>query len=124
MSDTLRIVLIIGLLAYFFVVFNLLKKKRMKLKYTLLWILMGVIMLVLLVIPELLEVITNALGIVSAVNGLFTFAVGFLILLTLVLTSIVSTQSEKIKALVQSNALLEKRMRDLENKSDNQQKEE
>lgn len=124
MSDTLRIVLIIGLLAYFFVVFNLLKKKRMKLKYTLLWILMGVIMLVLLVIPELLEVITNALGIVSAVNGLFTFAVGFLILLTLVLTSIVSTQSEKIKALVQSNALLEKRMRDLENKSDTQQKEE
>lgn len=124
MSDTLRIVLIIGLLAYFFVVFNLLKKKRMKLKYTLLWILMGVIMLVLLVIPELLEVITNALGIVSAVNGLFTFAVGFLILLTLVLTSIVSTQSEKIKALVQSNALLEKRMRDLENKSETQQKEE
>lgn len=116
MSDTLRIVLIVGLLLYFFVVFRLLKKKRMKLKYTLLWILMGAVMLVLLIFPDLLEKASRLLGIVDAMNGLFTFAIAFLVLLTLVLTSIVSTQSEKIKSLVQSNALLEKRVRDIENK--------
>lgn len=115
MNNTLRLVLVIGLLIYFFAVYKLLKKKKLALKYSLLWLFVGAVMLVLVIFPDLLLIVCGLFGIAEEMNGLFTFAIGFILMLLMSLSVIVSKQSERIKNLVQDNALLEKRIRELEN---------
>ena len=116
MSNTLRVVLIIGIIVYYFIVLRLLKKGRLTLKYSLLWLLMGVVMAILVIFPQLLKIMCEALGIVYGMNGLFTCALAFLLMLCMALTAIVSKQTDRIKNLVQESALLEKRVRELEEK--------
>lgn len=116
MTSTLRYILITGIVIYFFVVYRLLKNKRLNLKYSLLWLFMGCMMALFVLFPKLLEILTGALGIVSQMNGLFTVAIAFAFILLMAITSIVSKQSNSIKELVQNNALLEKRIRELESK--------
>ncbi len=114
MTGTLRVILIVALLFYFIIVFFLLKKRRLALKYSLLWLFMGITMTMLVVFPRLLEIFCRLFGIADTMNGLFTFAIGFILMLLMALTSIVSKQSDRIKELVQESALMEKRVRDLE----------
>lgn len=114
MNNTLRIVLIIGIIVYFFAVYKLLKKKLLALKYSLLWLFIGLIMTILVVFPDLLMLLCGLLGIAEAMNGLFTFALGFILILLMAISVIVSKQSDRIKSLVQDNALMEKRIRELE----------
>lgn len=118
MNSTLRIVLIIGLIIYFAIVINLLKKNKLILKYSLLWLLMGIITVILVIFPQLLELFITVLGFADAINGLLAFAIVFIMFLLMALTSIASKQSEKIQNLVQENALLEKKIRDMEGKLD------
>ena len=114
MSNTLRMVLMIVLLCYFIAVFYFLKKKIFTLKYTLLWLLTGVVLGIFVLVPELLTIITSFLGIELPVNGLFTVCIGFILMLLMGLTAIVSGQSHKIRVLVQQVAILEKHIRELE----------
>lgn len=116
MSDMLRIVLTISLGCYFCVVCYFLKKNIFTLKYALLWLLMGVILGIFLIVPELLTEITSFLGIELPINGLFTVCIGFCVLLLVALTAIVSGQSCKIRVLVQQVGILEERIRILEEK--------
>ena len=119
MSYTLRIVLIVGIIIYYFIVVRLLKKGRLTLKYSLLWLLMGVVMAILVIFPHLLKIVCDALGIVYGMNGLFTCAIVFLLMLSMALTAIVSKQTDRINNLVQESALLEKRIREIEEKYSN-----
>ena len=114
MSTTLRIVLLIGIVLYFAVLVGLLRVRRLQLKYILLWMLMGIFFLLMVIFPGILEGIRDLLGFQDNMNTLFVIMIGFLILLIMSVTSIVSGQSEKIKELAQENALLEKRIRELE----------
>jgi hypothetical protein len=50
-------------------------------------------------------------------NGLMVMGVAFIIMIIMSLTSIVSKQSSKIRNLIQYTSMLEKRIRDLEQKS-------
>lgn len=114
MTSTLRIILFIVIVLFFLVVLYLLKKNRLTLRYTLLWLGMAFVMLILVIFPQLLELIRKALGFESGMNALYVIAIGFAIVLLMALTSIVSHQSDRIKELVQDNAMLEKRIRELE----------
>lgn len=116
MTNTLRIVLVIVILLYFCIIFGLLKRRSLALKYTLLWLLMGLVMAIFVIFPNLLSVVGRAVGIVDNMNALFTAAIGFAFCILMALTSIVSKQSSRIKRLIQENALLEKRLRELEDK--------
>ena len=106
-------------LFYFAILLNLLKQRRLQLKYTLLWLAFGVIMVVLTLFPSILDAISNFVGIYSPVNALFAIACFCFILILVSLTAIVSRQNEKIKQLVQYTALLEERVRKLEEKAVN-----
>jgi hypothetical protein len=95
-----------------------LKKKTLELKYTLLWIFAGIIMAIIVLFPGILQSFIGLVGITSFMNGLFVICIGFIIILMMSLTSIVSRQAFKIRTLIQDNAMLEKRIRDLERKAD------
>lgn len=116
LGDTLRIVLIIAIIIYFLIILMLLKDKKLSLKYTLLWLLAGVVMAVLVVYPRLLLILCNLVGIQSAMNGLFIFCIAFVVMILMSLTSIVTRQNRKIRILIQEAAMYEKRIRELEDK--------
>ena len=92
------------------------KKKMLSLKYTLLWLFSGFAMGILVLFPGLLDAFVKAVGIETPMYGLFVFAIFFILVIAMSLTAIVSKQTERIKDLAQDNAVLEKRVRELEKK--------
>ncbi len=111
---TLRITLIIAVVCYFIIILYFLKQKALNLKYTLLWIVAGLVMGILVIVPELLVFIIHVFGIQDNMNGLFIFAIGFIIMILLSLTSIASRQNRKIRTLTQEMSILDKKVRELE----------
>ena len=112
--DKLRISLILVLIIYFILILLLLKKREISLKYTLLWLFAGLCMGILVIWPESLTIIISIIGIQGSMNGLFILAIAFVIAILMSITSIVSKQSEKIRSLTQTIAILEKKIREQE----------
>lgn len=118
---TLRVTLIVAVICYFIMILYFLKQKALNLKYTLLWIVAGVVMGILVIVPELLVFIIHIFGIQDNMNGLFIFAIGFIIMILLSLTSIASRQNRKIRTLIQELSILDKKVRELEEKAEDEQ---
>lgn len=114
---TLRVTLIVVVVCYFIVILYFLKQKTLNLKYTLLWLVAGFVMGALVMVPEFLVAVIHIFGIQDNMNGLFIFAIGFIIMILLSLTSIVSRQNRKLRTLTQELAILDKRVRELEQKA-------
>lgn len=110
----LWIFLLIAVCIYFVLVFQLLKRKTLNLKYTLLWLASGIVMLILVVFPRLLQLFAKVVGIFDPMNALFSIALFCIVIILMSLTAIVSKLNDKNKTLTQSIALLEKRLRDVE----------
>ena len=110
----LKVSLMAAVLVFFIIVLSMLKRRRLALKYTLLWLLTGVVMLIFVVFPELLQSLAGFIGAQTLMNTLYLLIIGFILVLLMMLTSIVSKQTERIAFLAQANAILEKRVRDLE----------
>ncbi len=117
-SATLRMAMLIAVALYFVLVLYLLKRRSLNLKYTLLWLLSGVMMLALAVFPQILNVFSDLLGIYEPTNALFSIICFCIIIILMSLTAIVSKLNEKSKRLIQTVALLERRIRELEGKQD------
>ncbi len=115
--EHLQFVLTCVIIIYFVTICILLKNRVLSLKYTLLWLVSGVLMALLVFFPELLVQANSLIGIQSHMNGLFIWSIGFILCILLSLTSIVSRQNAKIRSLIQLTSRLEKRIRELENKS-------
>ena len=112
--STLRVTLIAAVICYFIIILYFLKNRALNLKYTLLWLLAGVVMGILVIFPELLERIIHLFGIQDNMNGLFIIAIWFMLMILMALTSIASRQNMKIRLLVQEIGILDKRIRELE----------
>ena len=116
MNLRLRITLILGLVLFFILVFYLLKRKRINIKYSLLWLLTGISMLIPVLFPSVLSSTFVLLGISDPLNGLFSLLLFFILILIMSLTAIVSRMTERNREIIQTLALLEKRVREIENK--------
>lgn len=112
----LRTTLTIGIICYFALLLIFLKKKALLLKYALIWIFAGFFLTSMVFFPRLLVWIKTILGMESNMNALFVLVLGFVVMILMALTSIASRQAIRIKILIQTNAILEKRIRELENK--------
>lgn len=119
MNIALRISLIIALVFYFSCIYIMLKKGKLNLKYSLLWIFAGIIMFVFALFPSLLEQFAEIMGIMNYLNGLFAVLIFGLMILLMYITTVVSELSLKNRALVQEYSLLEERLRKLENRKEN-----
>ena len=114
MNIVLRIFLFCCVFIYVLFIINLLRKNKLELKYALLWMLSGLFMIIVLVIPEFFLQLSSAIGIVEPVNMIFLLQGAFLLCICISLSVIVSGLNRKLRALIQDHALLEKRVRDLE----------
>lgn len=110
----LRISLVIAVICYFIIILYFLKQKALNLKYTLLWLLAGVVMGALVLFPQLLVRVIRVVGITDNMNGLLIMCIAFMLMILMALTSIVSRQNTKIRTLVQELGILDKKIRELE----------
>lgn len=91
------------------VIVELVRRRRLREEYSVLWILTGIAILVLALSYELLERITEVIGAGLPTSTLFFFALIFLILVSLQFSVKVSDLSNQVKTLAQRIALLEVR---------------
>ena len=106
MSINLRIgMIIVGLLLLYITVI-ILKKGRMPVKYSLIWLFSSVLILLIGIVPSLFGIFAKLLGfftISNMITGIFIF---ILLLITMSLTIIVSGQKKKITLLIQEISIL------------------
>ncbi len=108
---------IIGSIVLLLIILELVRRKYLRERYALIWIVTGGLFLLLSVREEILRDIARVLGFSLPVNALFFFGILFLILIVLGLSVVTSRLAEKNRALTQEVVLLKKRVGDLE-KSD------
>lgn len=114
MSFKLIIFLWIAVIFYFLCIFFLLKRKKLSLKYSLMWLFSGTIILLIILFPNVFNALMYKIGIVNASNGLFAICIFLFLIILLMLTSIISNMNNKIKVLIQIIGINEKRIRELE----------
>ncbi|MBQ8603537.1 MAG: DUF2304 domain-containing protein [Oscillospiraceae bacterium] len=113
---TLQHLLIIGSFVLFTMILWLIKHKKIEIKYSIIWLAFSVTMIAFALCRYLVLVLSDITGVVNPVNFIFLTQIIFILLILLSVTAVISGFSHKIKRLAQSNALLEKRVRELEQK--------
>ena len=117
MNKALQLFLLLAIALYFFALVHFTRRKRVEPKYLLLWIISGVMMIALTLFPTLLNRVSSLLGIYAPTNALFAIVLFCVIIILMALTTILSHHNADILRLVQENALLEQRVRELEDKA-------
>lgn len=105
-SFKLQIVLLIGSLVCFILLVNLIRKYRLELKYSMLWLIVMIISIFLSIFPTSFTFISHLMGIELPVNALFLLALFGTMLIMFSLTLEVSKSTIKIKELSQEIGLL------------------
>ena len=93
------------------VIFQLIRKKKLKEQYSLLWFLTVAVILLLAVWEPLLGRVSSALGIAVPSNALFLLALLFLFGMALHFSLLVSRLTDQTKMLAQKLALLDRDLR-------------
>ena len=111
MSINLRLGLVIVSLFIVLFVLIILRKRRIPVKYSLVWLFSSLLIFLIAVVPNLFELISKLLGFVTMSNmviGLFIF---ILLMITIILTVIVSGQRKKITLLIQEVSMLKEKIK-------------
>jgi len=103
----LAILLSVGLVI---LIFELVRRRKLREEYSWLWMLTGVVIFVLAVWHGLLLFISRLLGIALPASTIFLFGGFFLILINLYFSVKISTLTTQLKELVQRQAILDSRI--------------
>ena len=114
MSTSLRILLVLLVIATDLYSFHQIRRGRMSLNHSLLWILVSLILLLLAIFPGIAYWISSVIGIGLPINMIFLSFSLFSIILFIYLTNVVSKEDRITRRLTQQVALLEERIRALE----------
>ena len=117
MDIKLQIFFIAFALVFLAIVVRYLVVKKFNLKYALVWLLTSLVLLVLSVFPDFAIWVAGLVGIQTPVNAVFLFAILLSFIIILTLTAIVSHLNKRIWRLTQMHAILERRVRALEEKN-------
>lgn len=109
MSLSLKLDSIIFILFIIILIIILVKKDKISVKYSLVWLLPCILLLIFVLIPGFLTFVTKLSGFQTSSNMIFALLIGFLMIITIALTVIVSKQKEKIRLLIQEVSLLKEK---------------
>ena len=90
----------------FAVVVNMVRKRRLREEYSVLWLATSVLMFVLILRYEWLVALTFLIGATTTTTTLFVFALIFLMLLSVQFCIKISQLTDQVKNLSQENALM------------------
>jgi hypothetical protein len=115
--DVVKILAIAGSAILLFLVLELIRRGRLKERYSLIWLFSGIVLLILSLSRGLLEYFSRLIGIFYPPSLLFLIAFVFLLLITLHFSAVISGLSEKNKRLTQEIALLQQAMEEIRQSS-------
>lgn len=98
----------------FAVIIELIRSGRLRERYALLWLGTASVILVFGLWRDLLNQLASALGIAYPPNALFVLSMGFMLLLLLHYSTVISRLHDRTTTLTQRIAILEERLRELE----------
>lgn len=110
MQTRLQIISILVSGGLFLFVFELVRRKRLLERYALLWLFAAAVLLGLSVWGDLLDRISKAVGVQYGPAALFAVALGFVVVLMLHFSLVISRLTDQNKILAQRVALLERRI--------------
>lgn len=102
----LQIELLVAAVISLFVILFFLKKNRINVKYTVMWLLLPIIFILMLIFPNGIDGLSKFLGFELASNFVFFITLAVVILFCFGLTIIVSKQKKQITKLIQEIAIL------------------
>jgi hypothetical protein len=100
-----RIVAAALALAFMAIIFELIRRHRLQERYSIIWFLAGIGMLVGAAFPQVLELLARAMGVRDVTIALFSLILFVLLALALSFSVIASRQSAQITRLAQESAL-------------------
>jgi hypothetical protein len=112
----IQIISILGSLIFTFFILELIRRKKLKEAYALIWGIMSILFLILACWVEGLIFVSKLIGIVYAPATLFLVLLVTVILILIQFSVIISGQVDKIKKLTQELALIKERLSKLDNK--------
>lgn len=118
MHLSLRIALIVITIIYLFLILRAIKNKKVRISFSIFWIFTGLILIIALAIPNLVQNISTMLGFELTVNMIFCVAIFICFYLIFNLNVLLSKENKKNILLVQEISLLKKRVDELENKEE------
>lgn len=114
MSVLLRVLLIIGAISMLVFMLNKIRQARMKIEYTVFWVIFACILIVMGVFPSLFYVISDFIGFQSPISMIYLVVIFILIIKSFFMTIHISQLENKIDNLVQQVAIEKKKNEDLE----------
>ncbi|MGL5634240.1 MAG: DUF2304 domain-containing protein [Sarcina sp.] len=115
MNNILHIILIVASLLFTVYILSMIKRSKLSLKYSLLWIFLGLFFIVLSVFPKLVGMASKLLRIYSPVNTLFLGIIFILLLILFTQTVAISKLKDQVTCLSQELGILKKKVEDKEN---------
>jgi hypothetical protein len=109
-----EVVAVLGVLALLGLVVELVRRRKLGEGYSLLWLLTSIVLLVLSLWRGLLDVLAELVGIFYPPTALFVVGFGFVLLILLQFSVVVSRLSGENKDLVQRLAMMDWRLLQLE----------
>jgi hypothetical protein len=116
MSTRFRILLIILLFIVFGLLIKQIRNKKLQLQYSMNWMSMLIVILIVAIFPDLLNWLSSICGVELPINIVFFLGFCFILIIVYGLTSTVSKLSNENKQLAQRVALLDKRLKEIEKK--------
>jgi hypothetical protein len=113
MSTNVQVLAIAVTACLFVLVFELVRRRRLMERYALLWLFASAVLLGLAVWRDLLETIASTVGIYYAPSALFAIAFGFVLVLLLHFSLVISRLADQTKVLAQRLGLLQQRVDEL-----------
>ena len=118
MTLELQIWMLLGAAAYLLLIFWMLKRHRLNVRYSLVWLLFGLALVLFAAVPYVVFVLRDIFDIQMPSNLVFAMVIGFVLLISLSISAAITDFAERIKRLTQTVAILEKRVRQLESQLD------
>lgn len=114
MTVKLQVVIALAILVVFAILVNMIRKRSLELKYSLVWMMVLCALFIFACAPKLLIVVSDFLGIYAPVNMIFFLGFCFSLVIIFSLTVALSRLSNSVRTLDQIVALNEKKLMDLE----------
>lgn len=105
---------VVGSLVLLGLIVELIRQRKLAENYALLWLLTGIILFVLSLWRELLDVLADLVGIFYPPAALFVIGFGFVILILLQFSVVITKRAREHKELIQTIGLLEWKLNQLE----------
>lgn len=115
--QTIQIVSIIGSLIFFITIIELIRKKKLKEAYAIIWLFFAILFLFFSIWRKALDYISALFGIYYPPALLFLLLIVTLLLVVIQISVVISKQNEQIKNLAQEIALLKAKERGKLNKA-------